>query len=261
MRWKMNGNIKNKIKKILATAVSSMMLLSVQPVSFAFAIDSETEAESAMQQINDYRVSNGLPELIVSDSLTQLATVRCSEVNKLLSHYRTDSTYFSSIFTEYAIDVSNVGESISSGNSELDTADKLVEKWISSDEDNKTILDTKYKYAGLAVTENNNSTYKYNWVLILAGDSTLLLADSNNPATGDVNGDGKVNSSDAVIVLSTYAKQLTGQIKKTTDAFTKRSDVNADSKINSLDAVWILKYFASSIISKDIGTIEEYING
>ena len=59
---------------------------------------------------------------------------------------------------------------------------------------------------------------------------------------GDVNGDGKVNSTDAVLILR-YAAQLG------VDIDTAAADVNGDGKINSTDAVLILRY-AVQLITK-----------
>ncbi len=59
---------------------------------------------------------------------------------------------------------------------------------------------------------------------------------------GDVNGDGKVNSTDAVLILR-YAAQLG------VDIDTAAADVNGDGKINSTDAVLILRY-AAQLITK-----------
>lgn len=60
-----------------------------------------------------------------------------------------------------------------------------------------------------------------------SGDGTL----------GDVNGDGKINSDDAVDILKFFAN-LTDEINE------NAADVNVDGKINSDDAVEILKFFA-----------------
>lgn len=59
---------------------------------------------------------------------------------------------------------------------------------------------------------------------------------------GDVNGDGKINSTDAVLILR-YAAQLG------VDIDTAAADVNGDGKINSTDAVLVLRY-AAQLITK-----------
>jgi hypothetical protein len=73
---------------------------------------------------------------------------------------------------------------------------------------------------------------------------------------GDVNDDNKVNSSDAVIILKSYATVLAGGMQTLDSNY---ADINGDGNINSVDAVWILKYFAASMIDSDIGTIDDYM--
>ncbi len=59
---------------------------------------------------------------------------------------------------------------------------------------------------------------------------------------GDINCDGKVNSSDALIALTVSAgmKTLNGDEKKA-------ADVDGNGKINSSDALYILNYSVGSI--------------
>ena len=73
--------------------------------------------------------------------------------------------------------------------------------------------------------------------------TTLQIRVGEDTVTwGDVNGDGKVNSTDAVLILR-YAAQLG------VDIDTAAADVNGDGKINSTDAVLVLRY-AAQLITK-----------
>ena len=74
---------------------------------------------------------------------------------------------------------------------------------------------------------------------------------------GDVNGDNKVDSKDAVLVLKDYAENLAG---KSTTIDKTVADVNADNSIDSKDAVWILKYYANTLTGYE-KDISEFING
>ena len=74
---------------------------------------------------------------------------------------------------------------------------------------------------------------------------------------GDVNGDSKVDSKDAVLVLKNYAENLAG---KNTTIDKTSADVNADDSVDSKDAVWILKYYANTLTGYEKG-ISEFING
>ncbi|MBQ7874158.1 MAG: dockerin type I repeat-containing protein [Oscillospiraceae bacterium] len=65
---------------------------------------------------------------------------------------------------------------------------------------------------------------------------------AGNYTFGDVNGDGKINSSDAVLVLQSTAGTL-GEAEFIEGA----ADVNGDGKVNSSDAVLILQLTAGTI--------------
>ena len=96
---------------------------------------------------------------------------------------------------------------------------------------------TMYRNAtanGEKMTAGNKIAAITTTVQIRVGESTVTW--------GDVNGDGKVNSTDAVLILR-YAAQLG------VDIDTAAADVNGDGKINSTDAVLILRY-AAQLITK-----------
>ena len=59
---------------------------------------------------------------------------------------------------------------------------------------------------------------------------------------GDVNGDGKINTADAVVILKFAAEMITLD-----DVKTLAGDTNHDGKVNTADAVLILKYAAGMI--------------
>ena len=62
-------------------------------------------------------------------------------------------------------------------------------------------------------------------------------------SVGDLNGDGKINTADAVVILK-FAAGMT----QLDDALQSAGDVNHDGKVNTADAVMILK-FAAGIIT------------
>ena len=59
---------------------------------------------------------------------------------------------------------------------------------------------------------------------------------------GDLNGDNKVNTADAVVVLKASAGMITLDEQQT-----KSGDCNGDGMVNTADAVLILKYAAGMI--------------
>ena len=76
---------------------------------------------------------------------------------------------------------------------------------------------------------------------------------TENKSVGDINGDSKIDSKDAVLVLKSYAESLVNG-KKSTDL---TGDINGDKKVDSKDAVIILKYYAATLTGFT-GTISEF---
>lgn len=88
------------------------------------------------------------------------------------------------------------------------------------------------------------------------GEQTLTVTYSGKTATytvdvyavqilwGDVDGDGKITSTDARLTLQVYAGKISGDSLNTAAA-----DVDGDNKITSTDARLILQYYAGKIKS------------
>ncbi len=95
---------------------------------------------------------------------------------------------------------------------------------------------------GVASETETDVSIDYFYV-IRSEESTIGRADSTNVRMGDVNGDNKVNSTDARFVLQ-YA---VGKIS--TLAVEAAADVNGDNKVNSTDARLILQYAVGKIQS------------
>ncbi len=75
-----------------------------------------------------------------------------------------------------------------------------------------------------------------------AGFILTVNEDAGEVAYGDVNCDGKINSTDAVLILQ-YETKILGEV----EFDGKAADVNRDGKVNSTDAVLILQYEAKII--------------
>ena len=84
-------------------------------------------------------------------------------------------------------------------------------------------------------TEAEGTEY---WILTLPTEAT----EPSENATGDINGDDKINTSDAVFVLKTAAGML-----NLTEEQIKAADVDKNGKVDTADAVLILKYAAGMI--------------
>ena len=67
---------------------------------------------------------------------------------------------------------------------------------------------------------------------------------------GDVDGNGKINSSDASLVLMEYSALSTTGISKLSERQKQAADVNGDKSVNASDASKILAYYAATSTGK-----------
>ena len=79
---------------------------------------------------------------------------------------------------------------------------------------------------------------------------------TENKSVGDINGDGAIDSKDAVLVLKSYAESLANGGNGSVT--TAQGDVNKDGKVDSKDAVLILRYYASKLADVFNGNITEF---
>ena len=73
-------------------------------------------------------------------------------------------------------------------------------------------------------------------VIALSVAAVMAFAVGDGKNRGDVNGDGKVDSADAILVMKCDA----GLLSLSNDEI-KRADLNGDGKIDTCDAIYILR--------------------
>ena len=113
------------------------------------------------------------------------------------------------------------------------------------DADLETIL-KEQNLTNYSITDSNGKTiekkdekiatgYKFN---ILDTDNKTIKKTYTLIKKGDINGEGKVNSKDAIFVLRYYV-----DLEKISGEFLTAADVNNDGKVNSKDALSILRFY------------------
>ncbi len=90
--------------------------------------------------------------------------------------------------------------------------------------------------------KENCTSYYTSGKQIISGQQPTITPEPTNGKLGDVNGDGKINTADARLVLQAYVK-----IKELNNEQKELADVNKDGKINTSDARQILKYYVGII--------------
>lgn len=116
------------------------------------------------------------------------------------------------------------------------------------------VTTTEYIKDGDVVTISANG---YDDITLTFGKATTTDVEVS---LGDVNGDGKVDSKDAVVILQYFAESIVNKNNITVKADEKAADLNADGSIDSKDAVLVLQYFAESIVKGDnFSTVKDYV--
>lgn len=75
--------------------------------------------------------------------------------------------------------------------------------------------------------------------------------------TGDVNGDGYVDASDATLVLRAYTLNISGKDCNLSDEQMNAADINGDKTVDASDATHILRYYTMLLSGSDY-TMEQY---
>lgn len=112
---------------------------------------------------------------------------------------------------------------------------------------------------GLEIVNNNGVNITSNAAIQPA---EIKISDSLTPNIGDINLDGKVDSSDASMALAEYALIATGSSSSLNAQQKLNGDVNFNGSIDSTDASDILAYYAYTATTTDnpIKTFLEYFN-
>ncbi len=163
---------------------------------------------------------------IVGDSEPLKATVKTNELEvgkKTTIEANQDNL-------TYATSDSNVAVVSKSGEITAISAGTAIITVINSDGETDKIVMT-VKDLNLETTTTTSAT------------TTTTTTTTETESLGDLNGDGKTDSKDAVIVLKSYAESFVNS-NATVDL---SGDVNGDKKVDSKDAVIILKYYAATL--------------
>ncbi|MBR5514382.1 MAG: hypothetical protein IKV85_10440 [Ruminococcus sp.] len=164
-------------------------------------------------------------------------TVRSAD-GKALVPYGAESDSYELLSFDFTIDA--------------DTPDGTYEIFFTTDEDNST-------RCAMDATQNH-MIYKFPDNPPVVSGLKIVIGEGNAVSDyniGDINLDGKVDSSDATEALSDYATMQTGGASSLNDQQKFNGDVNFDGSISSTDASDILNYYA--YVSTSAGTPKSFL--
>ncbi|SFW29717.1 CAP domain-containing protein [Ruminococcus flavefaciens] len=218
---------------------------------------SETDIKEISDKIivlvNEERAKEGLKPLKAVPYLNDKARERAREAMTKFSHYRPrwdgkpddmDNVFFT-IIDENLIPWSRIGENLAGG---YETAEETIEQWRGSPDHWKAIMDPNYTHIGVGGGYEKNSAYGYYWCQIFVEydrDKYGPLDNEYIPEryktvpvdTGDINGDGEINSFD-LITLNRYLAGVT----ELNDLQIASADTLKDGTVTSADATILRRY-------------------
>lgn len=226
------------------------------------AADMTNFAEEAAALTNQFRQENGLPALQLVPVLLDLSAQRAEELSQTYGHNRPDGREWFSIIEDSTLD-SNcyAAENVAAG---YDTPQEVVQAWIDSPTHRKAMLGEPYQYIGIGayyLPEDTNHYHMY-WDMLLISSqeplegawypdgstatsettaATTVTTTQTEPVlpriVGDVNLDGLVDMSDAVLLQ----KIIMGQVR-VNDAQQQNKDCYADGVLDNRDVVVLLQF-------------------
>lgn len=150
-----------------ATIVSKIVDKSLRTASSTTTtntvVDFTEDAKHTLLLINEVRKKNGIKEVKLDTSLTQIANIRAIEVANQNELNNTGHTNLSTLFNSFGIKSSYFTE-LKGGGISLDTIG-ITNSWITSTETHNSILDKNIKKIGLGYVRQENFQY---WVLVLS---------------------------------------------------------------------------------------------
>ncbi len=113
----------------------------------------ETLSNEVLELLNIERANVGLAPLMVSEEITLLSNIRAYESSVLFSHMRPNGWSCSSLFQDYKIQYSCVGENLAFG---YEDASDMVNAWMNSKYHCENILNQNFEYCGIGFYQNEN---------------------------------------------------------------------------------------------------------
>ena len=235
------------MKKMLSILLSCSMLTSMAAAT-AFAEDKEISKDQT--KISDIKYDvNKDGKTSTEDAIYILSICAHNLLNYSEVVYK-ENIKFDFPPKEYVLKTANLTSE------QYDSFDLNNDGYITGEDARIILLDIAGKSGDEQVSKERQNEISKEVDKFYTIDSKVNTSskDNLNYIKGDVNLDGKVDSSDATEVLVSYAENLIGKRSTEINANTTVSDINADvnldGKIDSSDATEILVMYAENLINK-----------
>lgn len=116
-----------------------------------------SQEQEVLSKINEIRKQEGLAELIIDNSLMEVAKIKAEDLlaSEYFSHESLKYGYTFEIMKENKIDYTVAGENLG----KCMSSEKVIELWMNSLTHKENILYNKYVYTGISVIESTEGNY------------------------------------------------------------------------------------------------------
>lgn len=113
-------------------------------------------ASQVLKIVNEERAKAGVSALTMSQELVAPANKRAKEIKESFSHTRPDGTEWSTVLSEYNVNVGAAGENIAYN---YNTPEEVMDAWMNSTGHRANILNASFHHIGIGVYEVNGTVY------------------------------------------------------------------------------------------------------
>jgi uncharacterized protein YkwD len=234
---------------LLVLLIGAFLLGAALTSEARAAVSYSAEEVAFVKLINDYRVSNGLTPLLVSDRISEACDRHSSDMGKyrFFSHYTVQSDWFpvnAAPWDRMAMSgydfYTNKGENIAAGQS---TAQDVFNAWKGSPGHNANMLNSSYKVIGVALVVVPGAPYTYYWTTDFGGyvDSSAHALDGEQPTAPSPSAN-RYQQSDSLLVYSgTWSTSSTSYASGGSFRYVDRSGASVTVYFDGTSLTWIAK--------------------
>ncbi|MDE5583417.1 MAG: hypothetical protein K2J08_06910 [Ruminococcus sp.] len=258
-------NILKFFEKILCVFSAIVVSVVVMPMETANAelteIDELEEMISELAVlVNAERADKGIEPVYVVPYLNEVAETRAKEITVSFVHERPDGEKWNTVIDDEIVPYSLNGELIICGNEKVDRTFKQI---LDSPVHYNIMTNESMTHMGVGVAHDPDSEYKWYWQLTFVNldtdwcdylgwqtddngnfvlDGQYSVYQPTSYRTGDINGDGIIDSFDLVLLRRFLLKEITF-----TSVQMESADILYDGAVSYLDAFYLKKYIFGEI--------------
>ncbi|MDE5772544.1 MAG: SCP-like extracellular [Ruminococcus sp.] len=249
----------NRLFTRVISALSAVVMATAGAVNFTMKTDAAYDepdfvelAEQVIVLVNEARAEAGLNPIYATPYLCDVAETRAEECVENFSHSRANGDSFIQAVDYDVIKWATAGENIACG---MSTPEDTFEQWRNSPSHWAAIMNPDYTHMGVGVTYDPDSVYGWYWEQLFIKVDTYAVPSGEiegqyipdrykivPQSTGDIDGDGVIDSFDYVLLCQYLTKQTTLNPLQMESA-----DILVDGVITYSDAAFLRKYILGQI--------------